>query len=1520
MEKLFRLLSPLIAPLRDWYKKLSAERTAAKGCAYSPIEESDNETFERLGASSAWEGVREQLTRLFVQSKAFSHLHVTEWFDLPDTQPCLRQLADTVLTSAEESSDDRMSLVDSYMRISGLDHTAADAFVNLTVNVLVAGRRGAVKDQVLGAQIETSMRALQNHLNVISSQLNAQVLPEPGWSLDVAYKANVEWLLNAFSSREKAKIRFGQPLSPAENTASVNPIARTAKIKRVSSLLSELPFGGVVALIGDEGNGKSWLAAQTWLSVPAKPLTLFVTAEDLSEQINDLLAFITNKLCVQTDRQGSERHQKFWSNQLNIWRAQGSGPSQGFLVVLDGLNQRPRIEWARLIDQLSDELSRISGKLIITSRKRYFSERVKPRLVSPCREVIVSEWSTNERDILLATRNIHASQLCENVAAALCNPRLLYIALTLLGNSRLQAMGEISIPLLLFEHLHASQRDSYGQSAADFSRNLQEHAKTVLQRLNSQQRDDLRVFDGGLDSVAEGRFFKPLPEDPTRYTVSEDGLGLALGLAIIEELQKAKRNNRDLNETLSVLAEPISALDQTSEAFLAALTIVCMSEENPTEIGATILLGFAGLQNLDDDKFGAITALARIRPQIFLEAAHTLALQSGKAVNFDWIELALHHARADEHAWPSIMSAINGWLIRITLAVEKNVFPFGKSTEEIVENRAKMKGELEGKLARLSLDERCIFDELVTTTAQDISTLGKVALKLLAGKPLVPFAQALVHWNFARVLNGSYDAPLKEFRQLIRFNSVDWEATREQLLLLSQMLRHATTSRVGKRTLASLLEATGHPDDALHANKIVEELWPERMKQIGWSILEKYCKTDPCNPNNEEPDNVGRTAEQYACIDVSKLHLRMGMDTLDLFFSDARPAVTRFYPDTAIERHRTLANDVLQRYGPPLRQGVVNLLDHAALITHEQAHRFVRRVCGSAADITAQDSLGNEADIWAQFQLQLAFPALEAQEQLDALILGRFGDKLSLNLIDLIKPLDTPIFEDSLARSVAAQNDEEQSIVLLFTPFINQPLSSATYAQLTILLSSQSTMVRAHTLRMIARSTDTEALRCVIQSGWLANQMVDIGNNERWFGSEVLIEAAIQGVAPWNTLVANIDHQHLGRLSKHLGGDAAQYVANVVNECLQRSLELSIDTGALELEIMQHPNADAQMPYFRLNEREPPSNNFEDAFQRYSESHERFNERQRNLHAAFSAMHASLSSKKANWLLDQFSMKDFAAIAAIDNSLEDRWCALLLEQSNNESLKVVRNIGLLLASTIGAREPVCAVQLFKKFEPITPLVRVVFGRAAIELGAMAIWATSDTPELYELRALRLDSYVNNNALAHEVWAALWNGKSSQLEKYIDERLVSAWPAAQARAIMVAGLMGQNPHSDSVLKRFADVSGFLGDTQRVAREVYERHAWALHWHSIMRRAQSEKVFWQAAILFLAVADGRIEALRLSEEVATPLFCLHWPSIERQLQNRFNKLQNKWKERLFADEAAFPVFLRQQEQGNGVSFPT
>jgi len=92
------------------------------------------------------------------------------------------------------------------------------------------------------------------------------------------------------------------------------------------------------------------------------------------------------------------------------------------------------------------------------------------------------------------------------------------------------------------------------------SRNTSSLSDLVRRRRNRtfDPGDDPAVFDrDNLQAVADGRFFRIVEGDATRYRLHEDGLTLALGFAVVDRLHHAHRNGRGLEEPLEELIEPV---------------------------------------------------------------------------------------------------------------------------------------------------------------------------------------------------------------------------------------------------------------------------------------------------------------------------------------------------------------------------------------------------------------------------------------------------------------------------------------------------------------------------------------------------------------------------------------------------------------------------------------------------------------------------------------------------------------------------------------------------------------------------------------------------------------------------------------------------------------------------------------------------------------------------------------------------------------------------------------------------
>lgn len=106
----------------------------------------------------------------------------------------------------------------------------------------------------------------------------------------------------------------------------------------------------------------------------------------------------------------------------------------------------------------------------------------------------------------------------------------------------------------------------------------------------------------------------------------------------------------------------------------------------------------------------------------------------------------------------------------------------------------KNKAEISEKLNKLSSVEKGLISQL-TENEKDIDTLVITAFHIIAGKPLANFAPEFTKWSFGCSLNSSYSSPHKDFISLIRYNLVDWENTRTQLLNEAKILNFSDNSK-----------------------------------------------------------------------------------------------------------------------------------------------------------------------------------------------------------------------------------------------------------------------------------------------------------------------------------------------------------------------------------------------------------------------------------------------------------------------------------------------------------------------------------------------------------------------------------------------------------------------------------------------------------------------------------------------------------------------------------------------------
>lgn len=948
-------------------------------------------------------------------------------------------------------------------------------------------------------------------------------LEAPSMTAIIAKSANAIWLTKTFSSRKEARIHLGQPLSPGEDAAGII-LPRTSLITKIQPLLTCQADGGIAFILGDEGCGKSWVVAQSWLSLEHKPLMIVMSAEIFQPgSSGELRSLLIRKLIEQTDDLDSDESRRRWELRLARWAKYPAADQPRLIVMIDGINQRPEVAWSRTIDGMGALLEKVGGRLIATSRTHYFATAVKQRLLSPLIEVLVAEWSIAERDEILRDRGIDPGSLLGTVGRTLRNPRILGIAVELFSSDKVSSFRELSVPRLLFEHI----RDGAGASSAfDFVKKLQNHAHEIFSRLRENRTDDLTLFESEIPAVADGRFFMEVEGEPDRYELKDHGLTLALGFSVLANLRQAKRNQRDPDESLATLLEPIAALDSTCDVLLAALTVACVDEnqQNPVLV-STLVKGFASLQNPDRTKLPVFTGLARSNPSGFLKALQWLALQGGRQPNFEWVSEAIISNRTATAVWVSAAEEIKKWLSVCSLGVKfKDIQRMNPPTEdaaEIERRRIEWQTTIDLSINALSPCEKAIFLRLEQVEEGSVCTLASLAIEMLIGMPLAPFSESLLDWSFSQALNSNIESPHEEFRNLVSFNTVDWVETRDALKAVACDLDAAGVSKAGKWALVNILRATGDNTDAAESQILVNEL-TKSLPPLppGWRLIETYCATDPCDPDSIEPENVANTAIKYADVDVNQIRVGRWMAGEDHFFQGARPGIVRFFLDTAISKHRALAEQIVARSAESLELALFDLVEDAPILTTTQIDKLKAKWRSLNSGLSI-DHASHESFTYCQI-LMAIFPHLCSSERVNLLLGITDTQWIPADLIELVAPINPEEFDRVLRQVRESGDNTRHYLLLLIAENMSAFLSKDATEWVESMLTSEAEQLRVSALGIISRSQNRSMLSAVTESEWNASSCGNSNTLEAWYGSAALFQARKIGVIDDEEMIMRI--------------------------------------------------------------------------------------------------------------------------------------------------------------------------------------------------------------------------------------------------------------------------------------------------------------------------------------------------------------------------------------------------------------
>ena len=1009
---------------------------------------------------------------------------------------------------------------------------------------------GVLNDRLSDESI-AALEALGNegHFKGHADRLR-NALGEPTVGVAAAAEANQRWLMKRFSNARLAKRAFGTRLAPFDSRL-IDAHPRVEFVDQVRAFLTaDALEEDVLWITGDEGAGKSWLVPLAWKELDPKPLMVVLSPEEFAEDRSpeDLLIVA---LVAQTGDSARERAKETWRRKFRRWRSGPGTAAPRFVVVIDGLNQRPDTDWVRGIERMDEDLAALGVRLIATVRSGYFRQRIKPGLGYAPTGVSVPEWSESERDAILAQHGVvvPGHELDERhvvILRALQNPRLLGIAVELLGNRQVESLDELGVSRLLLEHMRVGPRDAFGQQPFDeYERRLRKHAEEVVRRLAAGTVDDIDIFEG-VEAIADGRFFVTVRNVPGRYTLGDSVLALALGFCVVDRLRFAHRNRRDLWAALDEIIDPIGSLDQTANVVEAALAISAVAGDGGTVV-EPLVAAFAGLQNPPRSLLPAFRRWARAWPKAFLGAAKRLLLEGNRHPNLDWLEDSLCAARADQDGWSAVSAAVSDWL--------------GCYSRPGSESGPKAQKPSGGNdwfdWSRISAGEASLLGEMREVSG-NVEALNRFGLRLIAGQRLTPFAKGLVQTVFANALEQDALSVGRDVEQLAGLNRVDWRETREALRREQSVLQGDDTSRAGRWALVRLLRATGDPEDAGSADGLVRQLsdWDGGE---AWRLVEQYCASDPCDPSASKPDNLVEAVNYYDELEMGRLHPAMGQTKADHMFSMLRPAMARFAPARAAERHRDFGRQVSAREGHALRFGLFGLEPHNSILGRELAHELLTAsrqngFCGRAGEGPDDD----DRRIVSEYGRLLAFPYLTLHEQLE--LLPEVDDKRGpfLRLDGLAKPLEREELEQCFQEACEAKRGGAICALLAFCRQQRMAISERFRERLSPLMESPTEIVRSAALGVVEYMDDTKLVSLFVASDWTSAGTKEAFRSD-FFGSLVLIRAAGEGLISWQEALTRMSVRTYGVAVERGGAQVAGVVAGLLDESIQSALQ--VDEG-----------------------------------------------------------------------------------------------------------------------------------------------------------------------------------------------------------------------------------------------------------------------------------------------------------------------------------------------------------------------
>lgn len=535
-----------------------------------------------------------------------------------------------------------------------------------------------------------------------------------------------------------SRARLGNALAPGEATPLDVPRANASK-----GFVEFLGGAGdpakprICAVVGDEGNGKSWAAAswiRSLLAHPQGPAVFWFKAADVGEQTG--LAELARKGASLLDTGSAE----LLRLKLRRWFKRSGQPF--CVVVLDGINERRDVAfWAQYILGLSVESN--SRMLVVLTARPDTWRDLKTRVRLAASEISVGEFDRDEFALALHDKQRSTVERLWQLGEVARKPRYLADALAYLKEGG--SAQELTVERLYYESWsnRVRRRPDYPLGQGDF--------EGLLRRL-------ARESEGRLDTVDVLAGFATL-EDPKPVLrelgtsgvlrVGADGqtqlsrrfLVEGLSLLLLDVLSGAAGAVQDLRAQVGTFVHDTQQQPLTAQICAAAAYKSLLDPSIRDDVTTALLLELLDCQNAEQASIEGLLSFAGRKPNALGQVAevHWSARETDTLVETAVLRSFIAMAKKAK-AGDQVVNILSRWA--------GFVHEFGESTSDVGDMRARRAARVHAAAPTVGVFP-ITSDQSWTLTRienQHLLRLGRLALAI------VSFAERTIF--FQTVLNG----------------------------------------------------------------------------------------------------------------------------------------------------------------------------------------------------------------------------------------------------------------------------------------------------------------------------------------------------------------------------------------------------------------------------------------------------------------------------------------------------------------------------------------------------------------------------------------------------------------------------------------------------------------------------------------------------------------------------------------------------------------------------------------------